>query len=78
MKRPEKIDESKEGYRAESLMEIRGYNTACDKWEKFLPDDGEVTSIVYCVTQYLSLNDREVAILNGRLVKKISARLRGE
>lgn len=53
------------------------WNKCCEEWEKFLPNEEELKSIIYCTTQYLPIPDYEKTILNSMLYKKISERLRG-
>jgi len=51
------------------LAEIEGYNQACDEWEKWLPSEEEILSMVRSCTNYKN---------NKELAKGIHKRLRGE
>lgn len=83
MKKPGKMYDPKEVYQPDypddyKKGEIYGCNQTIDEYEKFLPDDGELYDIIYCVTQYLDIPDKNLALLNHRLFERISKRLKGE
>ena len=76
-KRPEKKLMNSSYYFGKELVYFRdlGYSKACDDWEKFLPDEGEIRHIL---DQYLIAVKTGAIDGVGQASRALSKRIRGE
>lgn len=71
MRKPKKYDIKL--YPEKYQDRLKGYNQACDEWERFLPNSKEIEKIIkiYCESDYKGTIQQEI-------VKAISKRLKGK
>ena len=72
MNKPEKkVDSTSD----EQYLQNTGYNQDCDEWEKWLPNSKELKDTIYGITEYSSMPQKELMIINNKLLKAIAKRI---